>query len=163
VIVGLDDSKRLTARQRAVLVPHIFDAACAISVAFVGPQEIDRINILEASRLAMRLALERLAVNPDVVLTDAMAVGGPWQEWDLLKGDTRSATIAAASVIAKEVRDHYMAELAEEYPGYGFEGHKGYGTPSHRAALERLGCSPAHRRTFVDHWMAPDHEPGMQS
>ena len=152
-IDGLDDSKRLSERQREALIPKILGQAVGVAVAFVGPRMIDRVNILEASRLAMHKALWRLPEVPSVVLTDAMAVGGPWQEWCLLHGDARSASIAAASVVAKVARDRYMHELGQQYPAYGFEGHKGYGTPAHQAALIKWGACPAHRYTFIARWM----------
>ncbi len=146
---GLDDSKRLSERQRQQLMPVILREAQAVAAAFVGPREIERVNIREASRRAMATALLRLGVSPYVVLTDALAIGGPWQEWALLHGDRRSASIAAASVVAKVLRDQYMQELSEQYPEYGFDGHKGYATAAHRAVLEQRGPCEAHRRTFL--------------
>ncbi len=151
VLEGLDDSKRLSAKQREKILPAIMEASVGIAVAMVGPRQIERINILEASRLAMRRALERLPTAVQVVLCDGLAVGGPWQEWCLIGGDGRSASIAAASVVAKVVRDRYMEELGQQYPAYGFERHKGYGTPAHQAVLRQLGPCPAHRSTFIDH------------
>lgn len=148
-IEGLDDSKKLSERQRDRVAMAVLEQSLAVSVAFVGPSEIDRINILEASRLAMRLALERLQLRPAVVLSDAMQIGGAWQEWCLLHGDARSASIAAASVVAKVLRDRYMGELSLQYPEYGFAQHKGYPTRAHRSILTRIGPCPAHRRTFT--------------
>ena len=150
-IRGLDDSKKLTEGRREALAVQIVESAQAVSIAFVGPRQIERINILEASRTAMATALARLAVRPELVLTDAMAVGGAWMESALIKGDGRSASIAAASIVAKTVRDRYMRELARQYPEYGFERHKGYATSDHRRALIAHGPSEAHRRTFIDH------------
>lgn len=153
-IEGLDDSKRLSESQRLNLLPIIMDQAAAISLGFVGPEQIERMNILEASRRAMGLALGRLPEVPDVVLTDAMEVSGPWQEWCLLHGDGRCASIAAASVVAKIARDRYMEELSEQYPEYGFGSHKGYATRLHRAAVLEFGACPAHRLSFVRHWLS---------
>lgn len=148
-IPGLGDSKELSPRQREQVFPLILEAAQSIGVGAVGPRTIEAINILEASRLAMRRALGHLSRRPDLLLTDAMKIGGPWQEVALLHGDARSASIAAASIVAKVVRDRYMKELALQYPAYGFEHHKGYPTRMHKAALMRFGPCPAHRRTFL--------------
>lgn len=147
-IPGLDDSKRLTPRQRQAVLEAILGQAEAVGVGMVGPREIERRNILEATRIAMRLALVDLGVVPEVVVTDAVTLGGPWREWALLGGDGRSASVAAASVVAKVVRDHYMSMLDRQYPGYGFAQHKGYGTSEHLEAVARLGPSEAHRRAW---------------
>ncbi|MCL6561958.1 MAG: ribonuclease HII [Firmicutes bacterium] len=147
-IPGLDDSKRLTPRQRQEVAEAILAQAEAVGVGMVGPREIERRNILEATRVAMRLALVDLGMVPEVVVTDAVTLGGPWREWSLIGGDGRSASVAAASVVAKVVRDHYMSMLDRQYPGYGFAQHKGYGTSEHLEAVARLGPSEAHRRSW---------------
>ncbi len=147
---GLDDSKRLSERQRRQLMPTILREARAVAAAFVGPREIEQVNIRQASRRAMAKALCRLGVSPHVVLSDALAIGGPWQECALLHGDRRSASIAAASIVAKVLRDQYMQELSEQYPEYGFDGHKGYATAAHQAVLGDQGSCEAHRKTFLN-------------
>lgn len=149
---GLDDSKRLTEARRNRLYPEIVKRALAIGVGAAGPRTIERINILEASRRAMRRALAALPLTPEVVLSDAMELPGqPSYVVALIHGDRRAPSIAAASVVAKVLRDRYMTELARQYPQYGFERHKGYATPEHLAALRQFGPSPAHRQTFIDH------------
>lgn len=149
-IDGLDDSKRLSPARREALFDVIYDTARTIGVGAVGPRTIERINILEAPRLAMRRAIRQLAEMPDVVLSDAMAMpGAPHHTVAIIRGDQRSASIAAASIVAKVMRDRYMDELHEEFPGYGFDQHKGYATRAHRTALAALGPSRAHRRTFL--------------
>jgi len=153
---GLDDSKRLTEARRNRLYPEIVKRALAIGVGAAGPRIIERINILEASRRAMRRALAALPTTPEVVLSDAMELPGqPSYVVALIHGDRRAPSIAAASVVAKVLRDRYMTELARQYPQYGFERHKGYATPEHLAALRQFGPSPAHRQTFIDHLIEP--------
>jgi ribonuclease HII len=150
--VNLDDSKKLSEKQRLELADAIEAQALAIGIGGVGPRTIEAINILEASRLAMRRAIAHLSVKPDVVLTDAMALPeSPHHTIAIIRGDQRSASVAAASIIAKVVRDWYMEELDQSYPEYGFGRHKGYATREHRAALARCGPCPAHRQTFL-HW-----------
>ncbi|MCY0877955.1 MAG: ribonuclease HII [Firmicutes bacterium] len=147
---GLDDSKRLSPHERDRLFAAIWARAEAIGVGAVGPRTIDRLNILEASRLAMMRALRQLGVRPQVVLTDAMSLpGSPFYAVPLVKGDQRSASIAAASVVAKVLRDRYMVELHRQFPQYGFDRHKGYPTEGHRASLAAWGPSPAHRQSFL--------------
>ena len=147
---GLDDSKRLTEKQRFVLYQQICERSPFVGVGAVGPRTIERINILEAARLAMRRAVSGLAITPQVVLSDAMRLpGAPYYTVDLIRGDQRSASVAAASVVAKVVRDRYMEELSLDFPQYGFSQHKGYPTPAHREALIAFGRSPAHRATFL--------------
>lgn len=149
-IEGLDDSKRLSAARRLALFQVIQETALAVGVGACGPRTIERINILEASRLAMRRAVRRLIPMPDLVLTDAMALpDAPYHFVSLIRGDQRSASVAAASIVAKVVRDRYMEALSDQFPGYGFDQHKGYATPTHRAALAELGPCPAHRASFL--------------
>ena len=122
----------------------------AVGIGIVSPQRIDEINILQATFLAMRRAMDQLRVRPDIALIDGNRetdFGLPVQT--IVKGDSLSANIAAASVLAKVTRDNWMMEAAEKYPGYGFEIHKGYGTKAHYAALEKLGPCPIHRRSFL--------------
>lgn len=147
---GLTDSKKLTDKKRRELYPIIKELAIAYGIGFASEQEIDEINILQATFLAMSRALERLNVTPDLALIDGNRekdFGIPVKT--VVKGDSLSANIAAASVLAKVTRDDLMAELAQKYPEYGFEIHKGYGTKAHYAALREYGPSPVHRMTFL--------------
>ena len=149
-IPGLTDSKKLTDKKRRELYPIIKEQAIAYGIAFASEQEIDEMNILQATFLAMQRAMDLLEVRPDLALID----GNREKDFGLpvmtvVKGDSRSANIAAASVLAKVSRDDVMLEMAEKYPEYGFEIHKGYGTKAHYAALREHGESPIHRRTFL--------------
>lgn len=149
-IPGLNDSKKLSDKKRRELLPIIKEKAVAYSIAFADHQEIDSINILQATFLAMQRAIDGLSVKPDFALIDGNRekdFGLPVQT--IVQGDGRSASIAAASILAKVTRDDLMDQLAKEYPGYGFEVHKGYGTKAHYEALAQLGPSPVHRMTFL--------------
>jgi ribonuclease HII len=148
-IAGVDDSKRLTPEEREELYPVIHARAVAVGVGVVDAETIDRVNILQATRRAMGLALGSLGVEPELVLTDFVALDGlRCPQRNLVNGDQRSATVAAASIIAKVTRDRMMAEADREYPQYGFGRHKGYATLEHLAALIMHGPCPLHRRTF---------------
>ncbi len=149
-IPGLNDSKKLSDKRRRELFPMICDQALAYGIAFATEQEIDEINILHATFLAMERALAQLKIRPDLVLID----GNRQKDFGLpvktvVKGDSLSANIAAASVLAKVTRDDFMVRQAEQFPEYGFEIHKGYGTKAHYAALEQYGACPIHRKTFL--------------
>ncbi len=144
----LDDSKRVTPRRRDRLYDQITERALAWGVGIASVEEIEQVNIYQATRRAMARALEALGVVPEVVLVDAMAIPAALPQLALVKGDQRSASIAAASILAKVTRDRLMADYARRYPGYGFERHKGYPTRDHREAVARLGPSPIHRKTF---------------
>ena len=149
-IPGLNDSKKLSDKRRRELFPVIKERAVAYGIGIATHEEIDEINILQATYLAMERALGQLSVKPDLALIDgnrAKDFGLPVRT--VVKGDSLSASIAAASVLAKVTRDDMMLELAETYPGYGFEIHKGYGTKAHYAALTELGACPIHRMTFL--------------
>lgn len=149
-IPGLNDSKKLSDKRRRELFPIIQESALAYGIGFASPKEIDEINILQATFLAMRRAISQLHVTPDLALIDGNRetdFGVPCRT--VIKGDNLSANIAAASVLAKVSRDDLMLKAAEEYPGYGFEIHKGYGTKAHYAALEEKGPCAIHRRTFL--------------
>ena len=157
VIPGLDDSKKLSDKRRRELMPIIQENALSYGIAFASHEEIDRINILQATFLAMERALDQLKIKPDLALID----GNRQKDFGInvetvVKGDSRSANIAAASVLAKVTRDNYMEEMAKEYPGYGFEIHKGYGTKAHYEALRNLGPSPIHRMTFLKKFYGAD-------
>ena len=149
-IPGLDDSKKLSDKRRRELFPVIKEQAVAYAVAFADHTEIDEINILQATYLAMERAIDQLAVKPDLALIDgnrAKDFGLPVQT--VVHGDSLSASIAAASVLAKVTRDDYMLHMAELYPEFGFEIHKGYGTKAHYAALTKSGHCPIHRLSFL--------------
>ena len=149
-IPGLNDSKKLSDKRRRELYPVICDQALAYGIGFATEQEIDEINILQATFLAMERAMAQLKIRPDLALID----GNRQKDFGLpvktiVKGDSRSANIAAASVLAKVSRDDWMIAMAEKYPEYGFEIHKGYGTRAHYQALEAYGPSPIHRMSFL--------------
>ena len=149
-IPGLNDSKKLSDKKRRELYPIIKEQAIAYGIAFADHNEIDEINILQATYLAMERAISQLSVKPELALIDgnrAKDFGIPVQT--VVHGDSLSASIAAASVLAKVTGDDVMLQMAEEYPGYGFEIHKGYGTKAHYAALTEKGPSPIHRTTFL--------------
>lgn len=149
-IPGLNDSKKLTDKRRRELFPVICEKALAYGIAFGTVEEIETINILQATFLAMNRAVSRLRIKPDFALVDGNRdpkLGIPTQT--LVKGDSRSANIAAASILAKVTRDDRMLEAAKDYPGYGFEIHKGYGTKAHYAALTELGPCAIHRMSFL--------------
>ncbi|MBM3768299.1 MAG: ribonuclease HII [Acidobacteria bacterium] len=148
-IQGLNDSKQLDEETREALAPKIRDRALAWAVASASAAEIDRINILQASRLAMKRAVESLPVTADYLLVDATTVDLPLPQEALIKGDARCRSIAAASILAKTARDTQLKELDVTYPGYGFAKNKGYGAPDHLAALSKLGPTPEHRKTFA--------------
>ena len=149
-IEGLNDSKKLTDRKRRELFDVITEKAVAYGIALVDEKTIDEINILQATFLAMRQAIEKLSVQPQLALIDGNRVPKSGVcERAVVKGDSLSASIAAASVLAKVTRDRLMEEYAEQYPEYGFEVHKGYGTKRHYEALREVGACPIHRMTFL--------------
>jgi len=148
-IKGVDDSKRLEPEQREELYDVIRVRAMGIGVGMVDAPTIDRVNILQATRRAMGVAIGALNLEPELVLTDFVALDGlRCPQRNLVEGDRRSATVAAASIIAKVTRDRMMADADREYPQYGFGRHKGYATLEHLAALMMHGPCPLHRRTF---------------
>ena len=149
-IPGLTDSKKLSDKKRQELFPVIMEQAIAYGIGFASHEEIDEINILQATFLAMQRAIDQLKVKPDLALID----GNRQKDFGLpvktvVKGDSLSANIAAASVLAKVTRDNVMEELANKYPEYGFEIHKGYGTKAHYEALRAYGASEVHRMSFL--------------
>ena len=149
-IPGLTDSKKLTDKKRRELFPVIQEQAVAYGIGLASESKIDEINILQATFLAMRRALEQLTVRPEIALIDGNRetdFGLPVKT--VVKGDSLSANIAAASILAKVTRDNIMVELAQQYPEYGFEIHKGYGTKAHYEALRTYGPCPIHRKTFL--------------
>lgn len=146
---GLRDSKQLPPEDREALDLEIRQVALAVSISSVCNETIDRINIYQASRLAMQQAVDGLGLRPDHLLIDAMRISGGYAQTKLIYGDSLSLSIAAASVVAKVYRDAMMRELHRQHPQYGFDSHKGYGTPEHRKALKEHGITPLHRRTFA--------------
>ena len=149
-IPGLDDSKKLSDKRRRELFPVIQETALAYAIAFADHREIDEMNILQATFLAMERAITQLSIKPEIALID----GNRTKDFGLpvetvVHGDSLSASIAAASVLAKVTRDDYMLQMAKEYPAYGFEVHKGYGTKAHYAALTDCGPCPIHRMSFL--------------
>lgn len=150
VIDGLNDSKKLTEKKREALFDVICKEAISYGIAYATPEEIDELNILNASQLAMRRAVAMLSPTPDLVLVDGnVAREFPMDTKTVVKGDSLSMSIAAASILAKVSRDHVMAELAKEYPQYQLEKHKGYPTPLHMNLVRELGPSPIHRKSFL--------------
>lgn len=149
-LAGVDDSKKLSACARECLYTMIMDRAVCVGVGSSAAEEIDCINILEATKLAMRRALAQLSPAPDYVLIDAVLLSGvAMPVRPIIKGDTLSLSIAAASIVAKVTRDRLMVQFHEAYPQYNFLSHKGYGTEEHCARLTEFGPSPIHRRTFA--------------
>ncbi len=153
-ILYLNDSKKLSEKRREELFLEIKEKALAWNVAVVSPARIDEINILQATYEAMRAAIGGLSQMPDLLLNDAVTIPGmEIPQIPIVKGDAKSVSIAAASILAKVTRDHLMAEYDKLYSGYGFAKHKGYGTAAHIAALRELGPSPIHRRTFIKNFV----------
>lgn len=142
---GLTDSKQMSKKQRSAAYRHIQEVA-EVATGIIEPEEIDRINIYQASKQAMQQAVAQL--SPDALLVDAMTLDVDLPQESLIKGDARSISIAAASVVAKETRDAMMEQYAVLYPEYGFDQHAGYGTAQHLEALDRVGVTPIHRKTF---------------
>ena len=150
IIEGINDSKKLSEKKREILYDEICEKAISYCVASVDEKEIDDINILQATFKAMRNAVSGLSVTPDYVLIDGnKSPSTSFAEETVVKGDSKSMSIAAASILAKVSRDRYITEIADKYPGYGFEKHKGYGTKAHYEAIVKLGICPIHRKTFL--------------
>ncbi len=151
VLEGVNDSKKLSARKREQLYEQIMESALAVGIGFVDAPTIDRINIKQAARLAMKQAVEQMSVQPDYLLVDAEKVDLPIPQVAIIKGDANSQSIAAASIIAKVTRDRLcQGEWEAKYPEYGIAVHKGYATKLHREQLLLLGPTPMHRRSFLN-------------
>lgn len=148
-LVGINDSKQLSLAKREELYIAIKEQAISIGIGIMDQEVIDRVNIYEATKLAMQAAIDALDPQPDFLLIDAMKLANGIPQENLIKGDARSVSIAAASIIAKVTRDHMMVDYAKQYPGYGFEKNAGYGTKEHLDGLEKLGITPIHRKTFA--------------
>ncbi|GAB4427519.1 MAG: hypothetical protein Kow00106_23340 [Anaerolineae bacterium] len=149
-LAGVNDSKLLSPAERERLLPIIMETALAVSIGCASHEEIDVLGIVPATRLAMRRAIEQLTVAPDALLTDALRLELPHLHCQAMtKGDRRSLSIAAASIVAKVTRDRHMVELDAIYPQYGFRQHKGYGTALHRQMLQQFGPCPEHRTSYA--------------
>lgn len=150
IVEGVDDSKKLSEKKRELLFEQIIEKAICYSIQMVDEQTIDKINILEATKLAMKNAINSLDVKPDVVLVDAISkLDVETEIRGIVKGDALSYSIGCASILAKVTRDRFMCDLAKEYPEYGFEKHKGYGTKRHIEALKEFGPCVYHRLSFL--------------
>lgn len=159
VILYLDDSKKLSPKKREELYDVIKREAVSYGIGMASHTRIDEINILQATYEAMKEAVSKLSVRPDVLLNDAVRIPGlTTPQVPLIHGDARSASIAAASIMAKVTRDRIMEDYAREYPDYGFDVHKGYGTAAHIAALKAYGPCPIHRQSFIRSVLEPAHE-----
>lgn len=153
-ILYVNDSKKLSEKKREMLYDEIMDRALAVGVGIVGPERIDEINILQATYEAMRMAVAQLKVQPDILLNDAVTIPDlKVRQVPIVKGDAKSVSIAAASIIAKVTRDRLMREYGQVFPEYEFASNKGYGTKSHIEALKTYGPTPIHRRTFIQHFV----------
>ena len=149
-VYGVDDSKKLSPKKRAALKAEIEAKAISVGVGIVDVETIDSINILEATKLAMKKAVEALDPPPQLLLIDAVRLKDlPIEQRSIIKGDALSVSIAAASIIAKETRDEMLRAYDELYPEYGFASHKGYGTKQHMDAIRKFGPLPIHRKTFI--------------
>ena len=157
-ILYLNDSKKLSEKKRDLLYDEIMEKAVAVGIGAVGPARIDEINILQATYEAMRMAIEdltgKLGKKPDLLLNDAVTIPEvDIPQVPIIKGDAKSISIAAASIVAKVTRDHLMIEYDQVLPGYDFAKNKGYGTKAHIAGLKELGATPIHRKTFITHFV----------
>lgn len=153
-ILYLNDSKQLSAKKREELYPQIMEQAVAVGLGFAGPERIDEINILQATYEAMRQAIQKLSVKPDILLNDAVTIPGvEIRQVPIIKGDAKSISIAAASIVAKVTRDRLMIQYDELYPEYGFASNMGYGASKHIEALKQYGATPIHRRSFIKHFI----------
>lgn len=158
-ILYLNDSKKLSQKRREELFLEIREKAVAWGVGIVPPSRIDEINILQATYEAMRDAISQLMETPDLLLNDAVRIPGiDVEQVPIVKGDAKSMSIAAASILAKVTRDRMMEGYEEMFPGYGFARHKGYGTAVHIRAIRELGPCPIHRRSFMGHFLGQEHE-----
>jgi len=153
-ILYINDSKKLSAKKREELFDVIMREAISVGVGIISPSRIDEINILQATYEAMREAIQKLTITPDILLNDAVTIPRiDIAQVPIIKGDAKSITIGAASIIAKVTRDRMMIEYAQIFPEYGFEKHKGYGTAAHIQALKEYGPCPIHRRSFIKNFV----------
>ena len=154
IIDGVDDSKKVSEKKRKILSEKIKEKAIAYKICQVEPKEIDEINILEATKKCMKECIENLSVSPDVVLIDALKIDTKYPVKPIIKGDAKSYSIGAASIVAKVYRDSLMEEYDKLYPEYDFKSNKGYGTKKHIDALKEIGECPIHRKTFIKNFSA---------
>ena len=153
-ILYLNDSKQLSEKKREEIYDVIMEKAVSVGLGFSSPERIDEINILQATYEAMREAVSKLSVQPDVLLNDAVTIPGlPMKQVPIIKGDAKSVSIAAASIVAKVTRDRMMVEYDTVFPEYGFASNKGYGAAAHIEALKKYGPCPIHRRSFITHFV----------
>lgn len=153
-ILYINDSKKLSAAKREELYDEIMEKAVATGLGFIGPERIDEINILQATYEAMRQAISKLAPQPDLLLNDAVTIPGlTMEQVPIIKGDAKSISIGAASIIAKVTRDRLMEEYDRLYPQYGFASNKGYGSAEHIAAIKEYGPTPIHRKSFIKNFI----------
>ncbi|MCR5700994.1 MAG: ribonuclease HII [Lachnospiraceae bacterium] len=153
-IYYLNDSKQLSEKKREALYDEIMEKAVAVGIGFADEKLIDEINILQADYEAMRIALSKLSVKPDILLNDAVTIPGvDIKQESIIKGDAKSVSIAAASIVAKVTRDRFMVEMDKEYPGYGFASNKGYGSAAHIEAIKTIGPCKIHRRSFIGNFI----------
>ena len=153
-ILYINDSKKLTEKKREELYDVIMEKAVAVGIGMAGPQRIDEINILQATYEAMREAIGKLTVTPDLLLNDAVTIPGvDIRQVPIIKGDAKSISIGAASIVAKVTRDRLMVEYDKVMPEYGFSSNKGYGSATHIEALKKYGPSPIHRKSFIKNFM----------
>ena len=156
-LLYLNDSKKLSEKKREELYDQIMEDAVSVGLGYNSPERIDEINILQATYEAMRQAIAGLKVKPDLLLNDAVTIPDVnIRQVPIIKGDAKSISIGAASIIAKVTRDRIMRDMDEKYPEYGFAGHKGYGCASHIETIERIGPCPIHRRSFIKNFSIPD-------
>ena len=153
-ILYVNDSKKLSEKKREALYDEIMEKAVAVGIGMEGPKVIDEINILQATYKAMRKAINNLSVKPDILLNDAVTIPEvDIKQVPIIKGDAKSITIAAASIVAKVTRDRMMIEYDVIYPGYGFASNKGYGSTAHIEALKKMGKTPIHRNSFIGNFV----------
>lgn len=153
-ILYLNDSKKVSEKKREALYDEIMEKAVSVGIGIMSEKVIDDVNILQATYKAMREAINNLSVKPDILLNDAVTIPEvDIKQVPIIKGDAKSASIAAASIVAKVTRDRMMVELDKEYPGYGFAKHKGYGTKEHITAIKTIGPCDIHRRSFIKNFI----------
>ena len=154
-IEGINDSKKISEKKREKLYDQIIEEAISYGISIIGQEEIDEINVLNATKKGLTDSLKELKVKPDLIIVDALAhidtLGIPYES--IIKGDAKCYSISAASILAKVTRDRIMREWATIYPQYGFEQHKGYGTAKHISAIKEYGACPIHRKTFIKHFI----------
>lgn len=153
LIVGVNDSKKVSKGKREKLYDVIVSKAVAVNTVSYTPEQIDEMNILNATKACMKDAIIGLSVKPDIVIVDALALDIPYETFGIIHGDALSYSIASASIVAKVTRDRYMSDMAQIYPQYDFEHNMGYGTAKHISALKEIGPTPIHRKAFIKNFV----------